>query len=73
MATKNPRLNLTLEPPLVSVLSSLAKKEHTSVANMAKELILEALDRREDLALSAIAEARELATQKKVSHEDAWK
>jgi hypothetical protein len=74
MPTKNPRLNVTFEPNTASLLIALAKQEHKSVAKLAKELILEALERREDMSLSAIADVRDTEKkQKRVSHEDAWK
>jgi hypothetical protein len=37
------------------------------------ECIIEALDRREDKVLSAIAQARDTQHAKMVDHEDAWK
>lgn len=73
MPTKNPRINITLKESTAGFLSSLAKHEHKSVSNLAKELILEALERREDIALSMLAEIRDTAKEKKVKHIDAWK
>jgi uncharacterized protein DUF6290 len=73
MPTKNPRLNVTFDPTLASLITSLAKSENKSVSSMTKELILEALDRREDMALSAIAEARENEPLSTTSHENIWK
>jgi hypothetical protein len=40
---------------------------------LAKELILEALEQREDLALSEIAKVRDIKRAKTIKHEDAWK
>lgn len=73
MPTKNPRLNITFEPATVVVLTALAEQEHRSVSSLAKELILEALERREDVVLSKIAELRDVKSAKVISHEDAWK
>lgn len=73
MPTKNPRLNLTFEPDTIATLIELSEMEHKPVATIAKELVLEALDRREDRILSSIAEKREETTEGSVSHEDAWK
>ena len=73
MPTSNPRLNITLEPQVAGLLSSLAEQEHKSVASMAKELILDALERREDLYLSEVAMLREKTAEPMISHEDAWK
>lgn len=73
MPTKNPRINITLEPATAAILTSLSEQEHKSTSSLAKELILEALERREDMVLSAIAESRDHADQKTISHNDAWK
>lgn len=73
MPTKNPRINITFEEATALLLVQLAKQNHQSVSSMAKELILEALERREDLVLSAIAEARDSKDAKRLSHQDAWK
>lgn len=44
-----------------------------TVSDLVKELILEALSRREDMVLSTIAESRDTQDAKRVSHEDVWK
>jgi len=74
MPTKNPRLNITFSPETAAILADLAKEERSSVSNLAKELILEALERREDIALSTLAKLRDDGKPKKtIGHEDAWK
>ncbi len=73
MATLHPRLNITFDPEKAAVLADLAKQNHQSISAMAKELILEALERREDIALSAIAEKRDSSRKKRIKHKDAWK
>ncbi len=73
MPTTNPRINITLEKALALLLEQQAKLEHKSISNLAKELILEALERREDMALSAIAEIRDRKSAKRIKHEDVWK
>jgi hypothetical protein len=73
MPTTNPRVNITFDPATVAILLSLAKQEHLSLSSLTKELVLEALDRREDRVLSAIAETRDHKTIKTISHDDAWK
>jgi uncharacterized protein (DUF1778 family) len=73
MPTNNPRINITLEPEIANLISSLAEQEHKSVSSFAKELLLEALDRREDMVLSSIAENRDKENQPTISHSDAWK
>ena len=73
MPTKNPRINITLEEPIANLLAQLAEQEHKPMASFAKELILEALERREDKVLSAIAKIRDKTKSKKIKHNDAWK
>lgn len=73
MPTKNPRINITLEESTAGFLSNLAKQEHKSVASLAKDLILEALERREDVSLSKLAEIRDTQKTKRISHKDVWK
>lgn len=73
MPTKNPRLNITFDPQTAAILANLAKHEHRPIASLAKELIIEALERREDKALSIIAETRDVKRKKIVKHDDAWK
>ncbi|EKD54073.1 MAG: hypothetical protein ACD_60C00126G0019 [uncultured bacterium] len=73
MPTKNPRINITLGVSTASLLAKLAEQEHTSISNIAKELVLEALERREDKILSRIAKARDTVKAKKTDHDDAWK
>jgi len=73
MPTKNPRINITLEESQAHLLSFIAKEEHKSLSNLAKELILEALERREDKFLSLLAEKRDNVKTKRVKHQDAWK
>lgn len=73
MPTKHPRINITLEESISKLLESLAEQEHQSVSGIAKMLILEALERREDMALSMLARARDLPDVKRVKHRDAWK
>ena len=75
MPTIKPRLNVTFDRATVLILSDLAKQEHISVSSLAKELILEALERREDFQLSLLAKLRDKdkKQQKYVRHNDAWK
>ena len=73
MPTKNPRINITFEESTAGLLSYLAQQEHKSVSGLARELIMDALERREDMFLSAIAETRDHSGSKKVKHADVWK
>ena len=73
MPTKNPRINITLEEALAGILSSLARREKKTMSGLAKELIVEALERREDMELSSVAKQRDTKKAKRVKHKDAWK
>jgi hypothetical protein len=73
MPAKNPRINITLEESVAGLLASLAAQEHKSVSSLAKELLLEALERREDMTLSSLAKRRDLIKTKRIKHDDAWK
>jgi predicted DNA-binding protein len=73
MPTHNPRVNVTMKPSTMDILSFLAKKQHKSLSGMAKELILEAINHREDFYLSSIAEAQEAKSTKTIPHDEAWK
>ncbi len=73
MPTNNPRINITFDETTAKMIALMAKHEHRSVSGLAKELILEALERREDMFLSTIAEARDTLTAKRVRHTDVWK
>jgi len=51
----------------------MAQKPHQSTASLAKDLILEALEYREDMALATLTEIRSLGNQATVKHSDAWR
>jgi predicted DNA-binding protein len=73
MPTKNPRLNVVLDESLYEFLSNLSKKEDKSMSVVAKELIQEAIDKHEDLALSELAMKRERESKRIIKHAKAWK
>jgi len=73
MPTSNPRFNVTFEPKLRDQISSLAEHEHKSASKLIKDLVIEALEKREDIYLSDIAESRDKKGKKTISHKDAWK
>ncbi|NDE91158.1 MAG: hypothetical protein EB059_08510 [Alphaproteobacteria bacterium] len=77
MPTHNPRVNITFEPQWQKMIAGLAKAEGKSISSVAKDLIIEALELREDFSLSQIATAREETFKKSgkklLSHEAVWK
>lgn len=58
MATKNPRLQILLEKPLYAAVAALAGEEGVSMSTKARDLIREALEHLEDVALGETVEIR---------------
>ena len=74
MPTKNPRINVVLEKPLYDSIKCLAKKDGVSLSLKARDLIKEALEIQEDVALSHFAEKRERTFRKTkvLKHSEVW-
>ena len=73
MKTKNPRINVTFEERTAGLLSHLAHEANQSVSSLVRNLTLEALEMREDLYLSKIAEQLDKEGAKTYDHISAWK
>jgi metal-responsive CopG/Arc/MetJ family transcriptional regulator len=74
MPTKNPRINVVLEKPLYRAIEQLAKKDGISLSLKVRDLVKEALEAEEDLALSEFAKRREKTFKKEKSlrHNEVW-
>lgn len=74
MSTKNPRLNVVLEPPLYSAIRLLARRDGISLSLKARDLIRQALEYCEDAYWAKIASKREKTFHKKaaLSHKEIW-
>ena len=74
MATKNPRLNIVLEPVLMKGVDHLARAQGVSLSTMARDLIKEALDTYEDGQWQKIAQQREMtfSHKKARTHDEVW-
>jgi len=74
MATKNPRLNVVLEPPLYSIIKELAKKEGVSLSLKARDLMRQAIEYCENAYWAEEASKRERTFNKKaaLSHKQIW-
>ncbi|MDF1536868.1 MAG: antitoxin, RHH family protein [bacterium] len=74
MPTKNPRINIVVEGPLYKVLKELADKKGLSLSTLSRDLIREALEMREDIALNYVADKRDrtLKAAELIDHDDAW-
>jgi hypothetical protein len=71
---KNPRINVVLERPLYHTVEQLANRDGVSLSLKVRDLVKEALEIEEDLALSAFAEKRErtFTKTKALKHREVW-
>ena len=74
MPTKNPRINVVLEKPLYDNIERLAKKDGVSLSLKVRDLVKEALEIQEDIALTKFAKKRESTFHKTKSlkHNEVW-
>lgn len=74
MPTKSPRINVVLENPLYRAIERLARRDGTSLSLKVRDLVREALDIDEDIALTGLAEARERVVPKAklLRHDEVW-
>jgi metal-responsive CopG/Arc/MetJ family transcriptional regulator len=59
MPAKNPRINVVLEKPLYQNVERMARKDGVSLSLKVRDLVREALEMEEDIALASIAKHRE--------------
>ena len=74
MPVKNPRINVVLEKPLYHTIKQLANRDGVSLSLKVRDLVKEALEIEEDIALSAFAEKRErtFIKTKTLKHHEVW-
>ena len=74
MPTKNPRINVVLDPEIYKILNKLAQSQGISLSLFSRDLIKEALEIREDLYWQEQAQKRDnsLSKNAKLSHNDIW-
>lgn len=74
MPTKNPRLNIVLEPALYGMVKKIADAEKVSMSLKARELIKNALELYEDMSLASMADDRAASFSRKKArgHDDIW-
>jgi metal-responsive CopG/Arc/MetJ family transcriptional regulator len=72
---KNPRVNVVLERPLYAALDRLARRDGTSLSSKARDLLRDALEQYEDVALGEVARARDatFGRSKALTHEAVWR
>ncbi len=75
MPTRNPRLNVVLEPPIHEAVERLARRDNISVSATIRDLVLEGLEAEEDIALAMLARVRAetYTAGRALSHEQAWR
>lgn len=75
MPAKNPRVNVVLERPLYDALGRLARRDGSSLSTKARDLLREAIETYEDLALAEVAEERErtLVRSAGLTHDQVWR
>ncbi|GBD98856.1 hypothetical protein BMS3Abin07_00884 [bacterium BMS3Abin07] len=74
MPAKNPRINVVLEEPLYNSIERLARRDGVSLSLKVRDLVKEALEIEEDMALSGFAEEREKTFRKTkaLKHGEVW-
>jgi metal-responsive CopG/Arc/MetJ family transcriptional regulator len=74
MPVKNPRINVVLEKPLYNTIERLATKEGVSLSLKVRDLVKEALEIEEDIALAAFVEKRDKTFTKSraLKHHEVW-
>ncbi len=74
MPSKKPRINVVLEEPLYAAIEQLAKRDKVSLSLKVRDLVKEALEIEEDVALSAFVEERDKLLNKAAAlkHNEVW-
>ncbi len=74
MPSQNPRINVVLNNLLYHDVQLLAEKDNVSLSAKVRDLLKEAMEIQEDIALSGFAEKREKSwnDSKALNHDDVW-
>jgi hypothetical protein len=74
MPSQKPRINIVLDDFLYQNVRILAEKDNISLSAKVRDLLKEALEIQEDIALSGFAEEREKSwdDSKALTHDDVW-
>lgn len=70
MPTDQPRINAVVEEPIYEAIETLAEKDGVSLSKKTRDLLLDALERVEDVGLEKIIEDRREAPGDFLSHEE---
>ena len=74
MPTTKPRINVVLDEPLFKTVAELAERDGISLSLKVRDLVKEALEIEEDVALNSFAQDREKTFRKSKSldHDEVW-
>ena len=74
MPTKNARVNVVVEKPLYALIDELSKERGVSKSMLVRDLVIQAIDLREDQALARFADQRTKSfdKSKSLTHKDVW-
>ncbi len=73
MPTAKKRINITVNDEIYETLDALSIRENESVSHISLELLERALELKEDLYFSKIADKRLETKQRRYSHKHVWK
>ena len=74
MPTKNARINVVVEKPLYAVIDEISKERGISKSMVVRDLVMQAIELREDMALVRFADKREKSFDKSkaLTHKEIW-
>ena len=74
MPSKNPSINIVVDPAVYAQIEQLAERRGISLSTAARDLIRDALEMEEDVALAELADEREASFREdaSLSHEEVW-
>jgi metal-responsive CopG/Arc/MetJ family transcriptional regulator len=74
MPTKNARINVVVEKPLYTLIDEISKERGISKSMLVRDLVIEAIDLREDQALARFADERDKSFDKSkaLTHKEVW-
>lgn len=72
MPTSHPRISAVVERSLYEAVEDLAKRDHMSLSQKARDLIRKAVELCEDIELADLATQRKSGRAKLLKHDDIW-
>ena len=74
MPTKNARINIVVEKPLYAVIDEISKERGISKSMVVRDLVMQAIELREDVALVRFADKRKKSFDKSkaLTHKEVW-